>query len=155
MLILFWIFFILIVFIDQITKIWASAILKGNHSIVILEKFLKLNYVENRGAAFGILQNKQMFFIVVTILIIVCILYFLKKNNNINNISILSMVLITGGAIGNLIDRIRLNYVVDFIDVTFGNFYDFPVFNIADSFVVIGTFILAYLIMFNKFEKSI
>lgn len=145
--------FISIIIIDQITKYWAVS-LKNNPPIVLIDNFLQLNYTENSGAAFGMLQGKQAFFIIVTSIILIIIIYTLKKNNNLNNISKLTLILISGGAVGNLIDRIRLHYVIDFIDVTFGKLYDFPIFNVADSFVVIGTFILIYLIGFDKFEKS-
>jgi len=85
---------------------------------------------------------------------IIALGYIFFKNKNITKITKLSLILIAGGAIGNFIDRITLGYVVDFIDVRFGNFYDFPVFNLADSFVVCGTFLLLILILTNKFEKS-
>ena len=147
------IIFISIIIIDQITKFWAVS-LKNNLPIVLIKNFLQLNYTENPGAAFGMLQGKQTFFIVVTIIILVIIIYTLKKNEKLNNISKISLILISGGAVGNLVDRIRLQYVIDFIDVTFGKIYDFSIFNVADSFVVIGTFILIYLIGFDKFEKS-
>jgi signal peptidase II len=62
--------------------------------------------------------------------------------------------MISGGALGNFIDRLRLGYVIDFIDVRFGNLYNFPVFNVADSFIVCGTLIMVVLILFNRFEKS-
>ena len=65
---------------------------------------------------------------------------------------IFALVMVVFGALGNLIDRIRLGYVIDFIDVKFGNFYDFPVFNFADSFIVIATIIIMYLVLFDKYE---
>ncbi len=153
MIFIYTVIFISIIIIDQITKYWA-VYLKSNPPIVLIDNFLQLNYTENHGAAFGMLQGKQTFFIIVTIVILVVIIYTLIKNNKLSNISRISLILISGGAVGNLIDRIRLHYVVDFIDVNFGKIYDFPIFNAADSFVVIGTFILIYLIGFDKFEKS-
>ncbi len=85
-------------------------------------------------------------------LIILGIVYF--TNRNLSKLSRLSMAMIAGGAIGNFIDRYRMGYVIDFIDVRFGTFYNFPVFNIADSFVVCGTILMVILILFNKFETS-
>jgi len=79
--------------------------------------------------------------------------YMFFRYKNITDLSKLSLVLIAGGAIGNFIDRIIKGFVVDFIDIRFGNFYDFPVFNVADSFVVCGTILLIILMLFNKFEK--
>ena len=146
--------FIFSIILDQITKKWALSILKNSSSMKIIEDFLRFSYVENRGAAFGILQNQIIFFVIITIVMIIALGYIFFKNKNITKLTKLSLTLIAGGAIGNFIDRITLGYVVDFIDVRFGNFYDFPVFNLADSFVVCGTFLLLILILTNKFEKS-
>ncbi|MPM21209.1 Lipoprotein signal peptidase [bioreactor metagenome] len=85
-------------------------------------------------------------------LIILGYMFFMAKN--LTPVSRLSISMIAGGAIGNFIDRLRLGHVVDFIDVRFGSFYNFPIFNIADSFVVCGTILMIILILFNKFEKS-
>ena len=95
-----------------------------------------------------------MFFLIITLimLIVLGLIYFRTKN--ISNLSKLSIAMITGGAIGNFIDRLRLGYVIDFIDVRFGSIYNFPVFNIADSFVVCGTFLMVTLIIINRFEAN-
>jgi len=139
---------------DQLSKYWATEVLKNGESIKIIGNFLRFTYAENRGAAFSILQNQRVFFLIITIimLIILGIVYF--TNRNLSNLSRLSMAMIAGGAIGNFIDRYRMGYVIDFIDVRFGTFYNFPVFNIADSFVVCGTILMVILILFNKFETS-
>lgn len=152
--IFFGVVFIVSIIIDQITKLWAVNVLKDGSSIKIIGDFLMLSYVENRGAAFGILQNQLWFFVIATIVMMSILLYIFIKFKNITMLSRLSITLIGGGAIGNFIDRIRLGYVVDFIDVRFGNIYNFPVFNFADSFVVVGSFLMVILILFNKFEKS-
>lgn len=143
---------IIVLLLDQVSKYYALKYLKGNEPIVLINNFLQLNYVENIGAAFGILKNKQPFFIVITIVVIAGIIFYMKKNEKLTNWMRTSMVLILSGAIGNLIDRIRFNYVVDFIDVKFGNFYDYPVFNIADSAIVIGTILFAFLVLTDKYE---
>lgn len=137
---------------DQITKFWAADVLKNGHSIKIIGNFLRFTYAENKGAAFSILQNQRTFFLIITVVMIVFLGYIYFKTKNITNLSKLSIAMITGGAIGNFIDRYRFGYVIDFIDVRFGNFYNFPVFNIADSFVVCGTILMIILILFNKFE---
>ncbi|HAS92732.1 MAG TPA: signal peptidase II [Sedimentibacter sp.] len=139
---------------DQLSKYWATEVLKNGESIKIIGNFLRFTYAENRGAAFSILQNQRVFFLIITIimLIILGIVYF--TNRNLSKLSRLSMAMIAGGAIGNFIDRYRMGYVIDFIDVRFGTFYNFPVFNIADSFVVCGTILMVILILFNKFETS-
>ena len=139
---------------DQLTKFWAADVLRNGESIKIIGNFLRFTYAENRGAAFSILQNQRIFFLVITVimLIILGVIYF--KNKNMSKLSKLSIAMIAGGAIGNFIDRLRLGYVIDFIDVRFGSFYNFPVFNIADSVVVCGTILMIILILFNKFEMS-
>lgn len=148
-----YIIFIIIVAVDQITKYYAVEKLMGQDSFTIIGEFLQFNYTENFGAAFGILQNKQYFFIIITVVIVIGIIIFMKFNKNIlSKMMKISLVMILAGAIGNFIDRIRLGYVVDFIDVKFGNFYDYPIFNIADSSIVVATFIIMYLILTNKFE---
>lgn len=146
--------FILSIIMDQFSKKWAVSVLKNGSDIKIVGDFLGFSYVENRGAAFGMLQNQRWFFIIVTIAMISVLIYIFFKNKNITNLSKLSLTLVAGGAIGNFIDRVKLRYVVDFIHVRFGDFYDFPVFNMADSFVVCGTFLLIILMFMNKFEKS-
>lgn len=138
---------ILGIILDRVTKIWASSSLT-NSCLEVVPNFFKLEYLENRGAAFGILQNRQWFLIVFTSLILVFVAYFLiryrKQNHKIINIS-LSMII--AGALGNLFDRILYKYVIDFICVHYKDIYYFPTFNVADMFVVIGTFLLAIYII--------
>jgi signal peptidase II len=126
--------------------------LKFSNPVILIDNFLKLNYVENRGAAFGILQNQQLFFVIITSLVIGAVVFYRIKFNGFNKLANLSLDLIIAGALGNFVDRIRLNYVVDFIDVNFWGFYDFPVFNFADMCVVVGTLFLALLIILDRYE---
>lgn len=139
---------------DQLTKLWAIDVLKNGASIKVIGNFLRFTYAENKGAAFSILQNQLWFFIIATIVMLGILSYMFFMTKNLTPLSRLSISMIAGGAIGNFIDRLRLGYVVDFIDVRFGSFYNFPIFNIADSFVVCGTILMIILILFNKFEKS-
>ncbi len=144
---------ILVIVLDQITKYLAVKYLKGSGSFVIVEDFLQLYYVENYGAAFGILQNRKVFFIIVTSIVIISIVFFLYKNPyNLNKIMQIALSMLLGGSIGNLIDRIRLGYVVDFISIRIGKGYDFPVFNIADTFIVIGTFLIIIMVLLDRYE---
>ncbi len=140
--------------LDQLTKKWAVGVLKDGSSIKVIGDFLRFTYAENRGAAFSILQDQRVFFIITTVVMLAVMAYIYFKTKNITKLSKLSIVMIAGGAIGNFLDRLRLGYVVDFIDVRFGSFYNFPIFNIADSFVVCGTILMIILILFNRFEKS-
>lgn len=149
---MFYIIGILMLISDQVSKYYAVELLRGHEPYVLVDNFLQLNYIENFGAAFGILQNKQLFFIILTTLVIIGILIYIKLNTKLSKPMIFALVMVVFGALGNLIDRIRLGYVIDFIDVKFGNFYDFPVFNFADSFIVVATIIIMYLVLFEKHE---
>lgn len=139
--------------VDQVTKYYAVLQLKGAEAIAVIPGFLYLNYVENRGAAFGIFQDARIFFIVTTLLILLGLLYFVRKHT-LTKLAKVSIALIIGGALGNFIDRIRWGYVVDMIDVVFGKVYDFPVFNFADCCVVVGTFLFAILVATNRYEVT-
>lgn len=154
MYIIYGLIFIVCLAIDQITKYFAVAILQGNSSVHLIGNFIRFTYVENRGAAFGMLQNQRIFFIISTIVLVAFIIYMIVFNKKVTNVTKLTLSLILSGAIGNFIDRLRLGYVIDFVDVRFGDFYDFPVFNVADSCLVVGVIVLVILILFNKFEKS-
>ena len=88
-----------------------------------------------------------------TILVVLLLGAYAKTNKNLSKLTVTSIALIIGGAVGNLIDRIKMGHVIDFLDIKFGSLYDFPVFNFADSFIVIGTFLMMYLIVTNKYEK--
>lgn len=139
--------------LDQLTKLAAIKYLKGQKPVILIENFLQLNYVENRGAAFGILQQRRTFFIIVAVSVVVLItLYLIKNYNNLTILSHIGLAMLLGGAVGNLIDRIRLGYVVDFISVRLTKSYDFPVFNIADSFIVVSTILIVYIVLFDKYE---
>ena len=131
----------LVIILDQITKYLAIGLKKG--SIKVVKNFMELVYVENRGAAFGILQGKKIILVFFTFFIIAALCYFIyKSRSRLSTISKVSISLIIGGAIGNLIDRVFRYFVIDFISVTFPNGYEFPVFNVADIAVVCGTFLL-------------
>jgi len=150
---LYFLISILIIILDQITKISAIKYLKNNHPIMIIKDHFELRYVENYGAAFGILQQKRYFFIIITcIVLIIFISYLIKNQDSLSSFLKISSSLLLGGAIGNLLDRIRLGYVVDFIRVNIIKLYDFPVFNISDIFIVIGTTLIVYVILFDKYQ---
>lgn len=138
--------------LDQIIKYWALNHLQGVGSIPVINNIFNLTYVENRGAAFGMLQNNQTIFIAVAAIASCYGLYYLhtKKVNNIGKIGIL---LVISGAIGNLIDRVRLGFVVDYLD--FHIIWSY-VFNLADCFVVVGTILLCiYIITSEEDEKQV
>lgn len=141
----------LLIGLDQIIKVWALNSLKEIGSIPVIGNIFNLTYVENRGAAFGMLQDNQIIFIVVALVASCYGIYYLhtKKVNNVGKIGI---ILIISGAIGNLIDRVRLGFVVDYLD--FHIIWSY-VFNLADCFVVIGTvFLCIYIVFLEQEEKK-
>lgn len=142
---------VLLIGIDQISKVWALSYLKEMNSIPIIEDVFHLTYVENRGAAFGMLQNNQSIFIIVALTASVFGLYYLHTKK-VNLLAKTGIILIISGAIGNLIDRVRLGFVVDYFDFRFIWEY---VFNIADIFVVVGTIVLCVYIIFFEEEKQV
>ena len=136
---------ILLTAADQITKLLTIKLIKPHGNIEILKNFLDFSYVENRGAAFGIMQNSRWIFIAITLIVSAGIIYILFFKKNESRIFKISLILILSGALGNLIDRIFRGYVVDMIEVTFINY---PVFNFADCCVVIGAILLCIYILF-------
>lgn len=151
-LIIDFIVFAIFVFADQITKYYAVLKLKGHSGIVLIRDVFKLQYLENRGAAFGMLQNGKVFFVFAAIVMITVIVFVLVKTPVSRKYRPwhIFLVLIASGGIGNMLDRLRLNYVVDFL---YFSLIDFPIFNVADIFVSIGTFLFViYLLFFCKEE---
>lgn len=125
-----------LVLADQLTKIWAKATLY-TQTIEVIPSFLRFMYVENDGAAWSILSGRMWFFYIITVVYLIFFVRYLYNKETKHSFLRLSIVIIIAGTIGNFIDRLRLNYVIDFISVNiFG--YDFPVFNIADMSIVIG-----------------
>ncbi len=145
---------VILVLMDQFSKFLVVVNLKGKPPLVLIDNFLSFYYIENRGAAFGILQGRKLLFTIVTIVVVVILLYMLYKYYKTSSFLFkTSLVLILGGTLGNFIDRIRLDYVVDFISTRiFG--YDFAIFNLADTFIVIGSFLLVLMILLHDNEKG-
>lgn len=143
-----------LVLADQFTKYIAVIHLKDQPAIPIINNVLELNYLENRGAAFGMLQNQKIFFVFVAILILTVIGYVLCKTPEKKKYTILHvlLVMIASGALGNMIDRLRFEYVVDFISFVLINF---PIFNVADIYVTVATIILVILLLFVYKEDDL
>ena len=136
------------VLLDQMTKYLAVVYLKGQEAISLIPGVLELRYLENRGAAFGILQGGKVIFLIITPIVLLVAAYVLVRMPDGGKYGILHFLLdcIIIGAVGNLIDRIRLDYVVDFIYI---RLIDFPIFNVADMFVSIATIVGAVLLLFG------
>ncbi|MDY3005460.1 signal peptidase II [Anaerococcus sp. AGMB00486] len=138
---------ILGILLDRITKVYAKNIFIENP---VYTKLINLIYLENKGAAFGILQNKRMFFIILTLVVVTYLLYYFIKNVKTNpKLLNIALSLIISGAIGNFYDRLIHSYVVDFIEFSFINF---PIFNIADILVTMGSFLLIVFIIFGEMD---
>ena len=137
------------VLLDQWTKSLAVLYLKGQEAFVLIPGVLELRYLENRGAAFGILQGGKTIFLIITPIVLLAAAYVLIRMPDGGKYRILHILLdsIIIGAVGNMIDRIRLDYVVDFIYISL---IDFPIFNVADMFVSIATVAGAALLLFGK-----
>lgn len=145
---------IMLVLLDQYTKNLAVIHLKDKPAVPVISGVLELNYLENKGAAFGMLQNQKAFFIFVAFVILGVIGYVLYKMPDEKKYRMLHVLLslIAAGAIGNMIDRIRLDYVVDFIYFVLINF---PVFNVADIYVSVSTVVLVILLLFVYKENDL
>lgn len=140
----------ILIVLDQIIKYWALNYLQVVESIPVINNIFNLTYVENRGAAFGMLQNNQTIFIVVAAIASCYGLYYLHTKK-VNNIGKTGIILVISGAIGNLIDRVRLGFVVDYLD--FHIIWNY-VFNLADCFVVVGTILLCIYIITSEEDKK-
>ena len=126
------------IFIDQITKILANLYLDN---IILIKNFFNVTYVENTGAAWGILANNRVILIGVSIIALLFINKYINSETEFNKLTITSYGMVLGGIFGNLIDRIFRGYVIDFLNFNiFG--YDFPVFNIADTLIVVGIILM-------------
>ena len=144
----------ILIFLDQYTKHWAVVRLKGNSPIIVIDKILEFSYLENRGAAFGSMQGKQSFFIILTFILTVFLFYVLykvPKTKYYLPLTIVVVILISG-AIGNFIDRVSRNYVVDFISAVF---IDFPIFNVADIYVVCSMILAVILLIFYYKDEDL
>ena len=136
-----------LILLDQGTKFWALASLKPIHNMTLVEGFMDLTFVENRGVAFGMFSGQRWFILLLTGIIAAGLIWFYKampKKKEYFPLRV-SLVMVLSGAIGNIIDRLFRGYVVDFFEFTF---FEWPVFNVADIYVVVGVTLLALMILF-------
>lgn len=145
---------IIVIIIDQFTKYLVVQNMTLGESIPLIDGLLYFTSHRNEGAAFGILQGQMGLFYVATIIVIAIIVYFIHKEVKGNRFLGITLGIILGGAIGNFIDRVLLGHVVDFIDVYIFT-YNFPIFNIADSALVIGVILLIiYVFLEEKKQRK-
>ena len=140
--------------LDQYTKQWAKVYLKDKPAYNLINGILELNYLENQGAAFGMLPNQKVFFIFVAFVILFVVGYVLLKVPDQKKYTILHFLfsLIVAGSIGNMIDRVRYDYVVDFIYFVRINF---PIFNVADIYATVSAIVLLFLLLFAYKERDL
>ncbi|MGI6030695.1 MAG: signal peptidase II [Eubacteriales bacterium] len=137
-----------IIALDQWTKYLTVAYVEPVGTIPLIQDAVHLTYVENRGAAFSLLEGQVTLFVVITLAVIVALSFLLWKHGKVHPALRISLVMILGGAVGNLIDRVWLGYVRDMIDFRIINY---AVFNVADCFVVVGTILLAlYILLWDR-----
>lgn len=143
-----------LILFDQLTKYWALTGLKWKRPFVIWDGVFELRYLENRGAAFGILQDQKWLLVAFTIASLAVLVYFyLRKIPSDRKFFFFNLVAILffSGAAGNLIDRVRQDYVIDFF---YFSLIDFPVFNVADIYVVAGALLLVVLGVFHCTDEE-
>ncbi len=138
----------IIIILDQVSKYWVVSYLKNENSIPLIKDIFHFTYAENTGAAFSFLSGKQTFLVILTSIVMAVMLVYLYRWTKVDGEfwQKIALAMVIGGGIGNLIDRIRLNYVIDFLDFRAINF---AIFNIADSFIVVGAIILVIATMFQ------
>jgi len=142
-----------VVLLDQISKLTVMHSLRVYESVPVLTGFFNLVHVRNRGMAFGFLNRPDInfgfyFLVAASLGAIILLLFWFFKLKEIDNQITLGLSLILGGAVGNLIDRLRLREVIDFLDFHLGQ-YHWPAFNVADSAITVGTFLVAITILFR------
>lgn len=143
---------------DQLTKIYVQAKFFLGESITVVENYFNLTYVQNPGAAFGFMAKapvffRETFFMMIPPAAMLIILYFLRSVKENDKVQIMALSLVFAGALGNYIDRLRVKYVIDFLDFHYHNIYSWPAFNIADSAIVCGIVVL-FFISFRKERKK-
>jgi signal peptidase II len=143
---------IILLLIDQISKLLVVKLIDINSSIELIKNFFYLTYTHNTGAAFSILTGKRILLILIAVIILIVIFNYLRKNKIESKVEKIAFSLIIGGSVGNLLDRIVRGYVIDFLDFKiFG--YNFPIFNLADTFIVIGVLLLLIITLTRKEVK--
>jgi signal peptidase II len=134
----------IIMVLDQATKLYVDANFRLHETVPVVRGFFHLTYVRNKGAAFGILADNAVripFFITVSIIAMIGILWYVRRIRDDQKLTLFSLSLIFSGAFGNLVDRIRLGEVIDFLDV-FWQRHHWPAFNVADSAITVGVVLL-------------
>lgn len=147
------IFGIGILALDQITKFLVVKYMDYGESIPIIQNFLSITSHRNSGAAWGMLQGNMWLFYIITVFVIIMLLYFYKKEATDDLLLQISLTMLIAGALGNFIDRVLFQEVVDMIDTMIFS-YDFPIFNVADSSLTIGVILMLFQFFTERGEQS-
>lgn len=146
--------FVIFLLFDQLTKYMAVGRLKGQNPFIILDGILEFQYLENHGSAFGLFQNQKPFILLISgtfMLLLVFVLFRLPATRKYLPLDIMVTLILSGG-IGNMIDRVIHDYVIDFI---YFKIINYPIFNVADIYVVVGTILVAILCLFVYEENEL
>lgn len=150
----YYIIALIVIIFDQITKWLIVEKMNVYESIVIINNFFNITSHRNKGAAWGILQDQMVFFYIITLIVVIGIIYYMQKHGKQSSLLAIGLSLLLGGAIGNFIDRLYRKEVVDFLDFQIFN-YNYPIFNIADSALVIGVgLLIIYTILDERKSKK-
>ncbi len=141
----------IIAILDQTAKFFAVGLLSEMKTIPLWKDVFHFTYHQNTGGAWGMLENHTWILTLVTFFIIVAVVSYMVFKRPKNKWLLTGITFIVGGAVGNLIDRVRLGYVIDFFDFTV---IDFPIFNVADSFITIGAIIFCIYVIFMSDKKE-
>jgi len=141
---MFWLFFMVLLVLDQVTKHLVTSSIELGQSIPLIEGVFRLTYVQNNGAAFSILQGQRWFFVVITIIALIVIVFIRYKYYKKDKWMTAALAVLAAGALGNMIDRLLYGYVVDFFDFYLINF---AVFNVADCCIVVSLVFIAILVI--------
>lgn len=149
---LIWVIIVISTLLDQIIKCVVSFNMNVDDKISLIPNFFEIYYLQNKGAAFSSFVGMRFFLIFISIGVFLILLNYINKTKNIKKIELISLGMIMGGLVGNLIDRIIYGYVIDYLSFTIFN-YSFAVFNLADSLIVIGVFCLFISLIIDEFLK--
>lgn len=144
---------ILVILVDFFSKYMVSKLMTVNETINLIDNFFRITYVKNTGAAFSIFSNNTILVIIISVIVIGFLLFYIYKNKGNNKLENVSYAFILGGAISNLIDRLVYGYVIDFLDFEILS-YDAPIFNLADTFIVIGVILFLINTLRSRYDGN-
>lgn len=144
---------ILVILVDFFSKYIVSKLMTVNETINLIDNFFRITYVKNTGAAFSIFSNNTILVIIISVVVIGFLLFYIYKNKGNNKLENVSYAFILGGAISNLIDRLVYGYVIDFLDFEILS-YNAPIFNLADTFIVIGVILFLINTLRSRYDGN-